>query len=210
MKKIIFLLLFIVSGAFFSQNSDQKTIKEDIKSFYTSFGQKNYDKILDLTYPALFEKFDKNILKQAFKMAFEGNEDIKMELLDVNSDSDYIVSEIYNSKENEKQRYAFVSYPFQMKMAFVGKKFDEENKKMIISMMLVKGVNTEFLNDNTIKISKIGMAIAINDKVTNYIWKYINHDEENPIYVSIVPLEIIKNAKDYYLELQIKQKENAN
>jgi hypothetical protein len=42
------------------------------------------------------------------------------------------------------------------------------------------------------------------------MWKYINYDEANPLFASIMSVEIMKMAKEYYANFLIKQKENAN
>ena len=42
------------------------------------------------------------------------------------------------------------------------------------------------------------MMLALNDEKTKGEWKYLNHDENNPMYTSIVPKEIMQLAKDYY------------
>ena len=54
------------------------------------------------------------------------------------------------------------------------------------------------------------MRIAMNDSATKNQWKYLNFDESNPMYASVVPAEIMKKAKSYYADFLIKNKENAN
>ena len=168
---------------------------------------KNYDGMMDLTHPALFEKIDKQVLINTFKTMLEGNEEFKIEVADVNANA-FNVSEIFTSKENGK--FAFVIYPMKMKMSFLKEKFDDERKKMMMNMMEVQGMKSKFTDDSTLEMSKESMIIAVNDKTTHNMWKYINYDEANPLFASIMSVEIMKMAKEYYANFLIKQKENAN
>ena len=95
-------------------------------------------------------------------------------------------------------------------MTFKNQKFDDSQKEMMVNMMEVQGMKTKFLNENSLEMSKQSMMIAMNDASTKNQWKYLNYDETNPLYVSVVPVEIMKKAKNYYADFLIKNKENAN
>lgn len=207
MKKIIFAFLLVCSAFMMAQSADQKKILEDSNSFMLLMKNKNYEGIMDLTHPALFEKIEKETLINAFKALLEGNQEFKMELEDVSPNA-FDVSEIFFTKEKEK--YAFVTYPMKMKMSFLNEKFDDEKKKMMTNMMEIQGIKSKFVDDSTLEMAKQSMIIAVNDKTTNNTWKYVNYDETNPLFVSIIPVEIMKKAKEYYADFLIKQKENAN
>ncbi|WP_370901213.1 hypothetical protein [Chryseobacterium gossypii] len=207
MKRIIFVLLLICSLFLTAQSADQKKIHEDASSFVALMKNKDYEGIMELAHPAIFEKADKQTLINIFKSVLEGNGDYKMEVADVSADA-FKVSDIFNTKENGK--YAFVMYPFKMRMSFLKEKFDDEKKKMMTNMMEVQGMKSKFIDDSTVEISKESMIIAVKDKTTHNLWKYINYDNNNALFASIVPVEIMKAAKEYYGDFLIKQKENAN
>lgn len=208
MKKLIFFLLIIISNIAFSQSDEQKIILKDSEAFMTYFEQKNYDKILEMSHPGLLEKFDKKMLIEGFKMVFEGNDEFKIKVNPVDKNL-YQVSDIFTNKNGGK--YAFITFPMSMEMNFLKQKIDEERKKLMLDMLAAQGMEGTFINDNTVSIKKTSMTVAINDKSTNNTWKYLNHDENNPLYISIVPVDIIKQAKGYYSDILIKQKEeNAN
>ena len=171
------------------------------------FEKKDYEGMMDLTHPAIFEKIDRKIMRDTFNKLFEGNDEFKMELMSTNNDV-FNVSDIYTAQDNTK--YAFSTYPMKMKMIFLKEKFDEEKKKMMVGLMEAQGMNAKFINDTTLEMSKLSMILALNDKTIGNIWKYLNYDEANPLYISIVPVEVMKKAKEYYANLLIKQKENAN
>ncbi|MGU3376716.1 hypothetical protein [Chryseobacterium sp. M5A1_1a] len=207
MKNIFFAFLLICSGFLMAQSADQKKILEDSKTFMSLFEKKDYEGMLDLTHPAIFEKVDRKMLADSFNSLFEGNDEFKMELVDTDKNV-FNVSDVFTTQDNTK--YAFSTYLMKMKMIFLKESFDEDKKKMMIGLMEAQGMNAKFLNDTTLEMSKQSMILALNDKSTGNTWKYLNYDEANPLYVSIVPVEVMKKAKEYYANLLIKQKENAN
>ncbi len=190
-----------------AQSADQKKILEDSKAFMSLFEKKDYEGMLDLTHPAIFEKVDRKMMADSFNSLFEGNDEFKMELVETDKNV-FNVSDVFTTQDNTK--YAFSTYLMKMKMIFLKESFDDEKKKMMLGLMEAQGMNAKFLNDTTLEMSKQSMILALNDKSTGNAWKYLNYDEANPLYVSIVPVEVMKKAKEYYANLLIKQKENAN
>lgn len=206
MKKAFFVFLIFSFATLWSQKWDLAIIKEDASLFMTKFQNKDYDGILEMTHPAIFEKFDKETMKGLFQKMFEDNEEFQIEIIDVDKLT-FEVSDVLKSKDT---KYAFITHPIKMKMIFKNQKFDDSQKGMMINMMEVQGMKTKFINDNSLEMSKQSMMIAMNDASTNNLWKYLNYDEVNPLYVSVVPVEIMKKAKSYYADFLIKNKENAN
>lgn len=207
MKKLIYIFLFLCSGFLWAQSADQKKILEDSRSFISLFQKKDYDGMVNMTHPAIFEKIDKQTMIDGFKKMFEKNDEFEIEMVDTDQTT-FNVSDIFTTADNTK--YAFSSYPMKMKMTFLKEKFDEDKKKMVLGMMEAQGMEAKFINDTTLEMSKQSMILALNDKTTSNTWKYLNYDEANPLYVSIAPVEVMKKAKEYYANLLIKQKENAN
>ncbi|WP_390451171.1 hypothetical protein [Chryseobacterium sp. Alg-005] len=206
MKKLFFIFI-LISGFLMAQSADQKKILDDSRSIMVLMEKKDYNGILNLTHPAIFEKISKETMVDAFKTMFEGNEEFKIEIGKIDENA-FKASDVFSGKDNVK--YAFVTFPMNMKMTFLKEKFDDEKKKMMIGMMEVQGMKARFLNDNTIEMSKESMTVALNDKSTGNVWKYVNYDETNPLYASVIPTEVMKKAKEYYADFLIKQKENAN
>lgn len=207
MKKLFLSFLLICSVFMMAQSADEKKILEDSQSFMTLLENKDYDRMLDMTHPGIFEKMDKNTLSNSFKAMLEGNDEFKIEIINADKNA-FSVSQIFKTGDDVK--YAFVTYPMKMKMSFLKEKFDEDKKKMMLEMMEMQGMKAQFINDSALEMSKESMIIALNDKVTKGSWKYLNYDEANPLYVSVVPAEIMTKAKEYYADFLIKQKKNAN
>lgn len=207
MKKLLFAFLLVYSGFILAQNADQKKILEDSQSFMAMFQKRDYDGMLDLTHPGIFEKVDRKTMASTFKNILEGNDEFKIEIIDPDKNT-FSVSDIFTTTENTK--YAFTTYPMKMKMTFLKEKLDDAKKNVVISMMAQQGMHAKFLDDSSLEMSNQAMIIALNDKVTGKTWKYLNYDEANPLYVSVVPVEVMKKAKEYYADFLIKQKGNAN
>ncbi|AZA81115.1 hypothetical protein C1637_00600 [Chryseobacterium lactis] len=207
MKRLIFLFALICCGWIAAQSADQKKILEDSQAFMSMFQKKDYQGMLDMTHPAIFEKIDKKTMIDGFKRLLEGNDEFTIEIIDADKEM-FSVSDIFTTADNIK--YAFSAYPMKMKMSFLNEAIDDEKKKMMLGLMEAQGMKARFLNDTTMEMSKQSMILALNDKSTGNTWKYLNYDEANPLYISIVPVEVMKKAKEYYVNLLIKQKGNAN
>lgn len=188
----------------FAQTEEQKKILDDSQAFMSSFSSKNYDKILEMSHPAITKKFDKEFLISSFKTMLEGNDELTVSFNPIEA-SAYNVSEIFETKE--KTKYAFVSYPLSINMEFLKQKFDEKTKNMMKNMMKMQEMDVKFLTDSSLVMDKKAMTVAINDASTNNIWKYINHDENNPMYIEVVPVEIIKKAKEYKSAMLVQKAE---
>lgn len=206
MKKIFFIVLLLISGFVLAQSAEQRKILADTQSFLDLFQKKDYEGIINMTHPAVVEKFDKQTMIAGFKNVLEGNEAYKIELK--NADKNAInVSDIFKTKETE---YAFATYPITMIVTFMNEKLDEAKQEAVKSVMKSKGMNPKFLNDNTLEMAKQSMVIALKDKSTGNQWKYLNYDESNMMLLFVVPVDAMAKAKEYYANFLNKQKENAN
>lgn len=206
MKKYLFLFTLLFSLLVTAQSAEQQKILADSQAFMELYDKKDYNKILDMSHPALLEKFDRKMLLSAFKTIFEGNEDFSISIDKIDRKS-YKISDVY---ADGGTNYAFVDYPMAMTMVFKGKALDEETKKMMVNMMAVQGMEATFTGTNTLAIKKHAMMVALKDASTKNEWKYVNHDTSSPMYTMIVPTEIIKKANSYYENLLLKDKQNAN
>lgn len=208
MSKIFFIFAFLISLVGHAQLNDREQILKDSESFISALENKDYKHFLDLMYPAIFEHIDKETLLELMKGAYEGNKEYSIEILDAQKIK-FTVSEIFT--EVPDTEYAFVSYPLALKMTFLEQSFnDEKEKQMMKGLMEMQGMKVEFINDNTVKLEMHSMTIAIKDKSTDYQWRYLNHEEDNPHHSLFVQAEILRKAKDYYYDLILKQKENGS
>ncbi len=206
MKQFIFFFVLSFSLSVFGQSSDQKKILSDVQSMIVATETKDYDHILDLSHPKVFEYVDRNTLKSVFVSTFEGNDEFSVEIIGTKNKV-LNISEIFVDGTSQ---FAFVDYPLSMKMTLKNENIDKEGQETMTKMMNAQGMDVTFLNGNTFVIKKLGMIIAINNEDTNKRWSYTNYDAKNPLSVKIIPVEVLKKANDYYAQLLIKKEEHAN
>lgn len=204
-RGILFFIVFFISVLSFAQNvkSDKAQIIEDNQSQLKAIQNKNYDLILDLTYPSVYNVVDRNTMRAAFQQLFEGNNEVKMEFVDLLNTS-FDVSEIYETKEHMK--YAFVTYPLHMKMTYLTTTFDSEKKKLMENIFRGESMEAKFLDDKTISVQKENITIALNDQKTKGQWKYVNFDGNISAFTTIFPDEIVTKAKELSVKLHQKLK----
>lgn len=196
---VFFFFLFAVSVQ--SQVDDRTQILEDNREMIRAIGKKNYEAVLDYTYPPIFTIVDRQTMKQAFVQIFEGNSDAKLEFMN-GDDTPVEVSPIYEAKD--KTKYAFVVYPFELKM-ITTTSFDKNQQNMMVEAFRQQGMDAQFANGTTILIKKLSLSIALNNKETKGKWKYVNHDDTNPMYPKLIDREILSKAKEYNRSMVSKQ-----
>lgn len=202
MNKICFIFIFLFSFAINAQQTDRQLILADSQKFLTNLLNSDFDAILDMAYPAVFQEFSRETLKQLFIASFKGDENYSFEILNIENRK-YEVSNIYSKDADSK--YAFITYPFSMKFQINDPKFTKQLKnEMLMRISKDEGVAIEVKDENNYIISKLGMIIAFNDMSTSGKWKYLNYNPENRFFLKFVPEQIIRDANNYYSE-QIKE-----
>lgn len=196
--------MFFVSFTFAQYQQETKDkILADNKSILNAMDAKNYDAILDLTHPALYKIVDREMLKGAFKQIFEGNDELKIEIIN-NPSAKFSVSDIMKTKDNASE-YAFVTYPISMKMTYLKNSFEPNQYATMEDIFKQQGMNAKFLSKNEMEVSKLSLSIAVKDASTNNQWKYVNYEPNNMMFASIIPEEIMNKAKEYNTQLESKK-----
>lgn len=199
----LFFLVFISISFAQSPQETKSKILADNKAILSAMDTKNYDAILDMTHPALFKLADREMMKAGFKQIFEGNTEMKVELLK-DPTAQFTVSDIMKTSDNSAE-YAFVTYPITMKLTYLSQAFEPNQYPMLAEIFKQKGMNAKFLSKNELEIKKMSLSIAMKDASTKNEWKYLNYDPDNMMFLSIVPEEIMNKAKEYNSQLEIKK-----
>lgn len=208
--KTLIVTLFLVTGFAELYAQDDKASQEldtiAIKIF-ESVNNKDFDTLLDMTYPKLFEIVPKESMLPIIKSMFEGNDEFAIEI--PNEIPNYKLSDVYKDEET-KADYAFLSYDLKMKMTFNNKTFSDEQKETMKKMMKIQGMDVEFLSTNTLNVlMKDRLIIFIKDNSTNKSWKTLNYDPDSPIFFQILSVEILENAKAYNQNLMLESKKQT-
>lgn len=199
----LFFLFFVGFSFAQSQQEAKDKILADNKTILNAMDSKSYDVILDLTHPALYKIVDREMLKGAFKQIFEGNGELKIEILK-NPNAQFTVSDIMKTKDNASE-YAFVTYPISMKMTYLKNSFEPSQYATMEDIFKQQGMNAKFLSKNEMEVSKLSLSIAVKDASTNNQWKYVNYEPNNMMFASIIPEEIMNKAKEYNTQLESKK-----
>lgn len=216
MKKIVFkglIFCFLICGSFSTSyaqasiNEDLKDVESLVQKMFVDMNNRDFDALLSMTHPKVFELLPKENMKTILKSMFEGNEDMSIEVPKL--DPIYKLSEVFKGNKDNLV-YAFVSYDLNMKMTFQKQEFDEEAKKMMTTTMITKGMDVEFLSNNTMSIlMKDSMTIILKDDSTSNEWVMVNYDPDSPLFYQILSSDLMEKAKVYKQDLMLERKKNS-
>ena len=204
---IMLILIACVSVTAQSSENALKVVDSMALKMFNDINNRDYDAILDMTHPKVFEIVPKESMKGIFKSMFEGNEDFSIDIPKVTPE--YRISEIFEI-ENDTLQYAFVSYDMEMNMTFNKQEFDEASKGTMVSMMKTKGIDVDFVSDNTLAmLMRDRMTIILKDNSTNDKWVMINYDPDSPLFYQIIPSSLLEKAKEYNQNLMLQSKKES-
>ena len=199
LKVIVCSFLFVTAIGF-----SQSEIDRLAKKMFVDMNNRDYDAILDMSHPKIFELVTKDQMKDVLKSTLEGNEQFSIEIPKVIPE--YKISEIYKEDKDNLQ-YAFVSYDMSMNMTFNDQKFDEEAKKLMSSSMKAQGIDTEFLSDNTVKITMNDrITVILKGDSTENKWVMMNYDAGSPLVYQLFSSSLLETAKKYKENLLLESK----
>ncbi|MDB2385360.1 hypothetical protein N9V96_02690 [Polaribacter sp.] len=197
--KLLANIVFFISLTSFSQKTEIEVIA---KQMFVDMINSDFDAIVDMTYPTVFDFVPKSQMKTVIRSMFEGNEQISLEL--PKTIPQYKISEIYKADKGYLE-YAFITYDLQMKMTFHEMEFDEEGKKMMTTNMANQGMEVDFVSNNTINVlMKNRITVILKDHHTNNKWKMLNYDTNSPLFKEVTPSEIIEAGKKFSDNLSLK------
>ena len=203
MKKVIYILILLLSTNIIGQNNKEELDKIAIKMF-VDMNNRDFDAIVDMTYPKVFEIASKEQMKTVFKTLLEGNSEFSVEIPEVKPN--YKISDIYYS-ENDSLTYAFLSYDLNMKMIFKTQEFEEKDQKMMTNFMNAKGMEVKFISKNTMDMKMLDrITVLLKDKFTNGDWAMLNYDPDSPLFYQMTPSKVIEDGKKYKQDLMLKRK----
>lgn len=211
MKVSKFLIIVIlVLGNFTKGFSQDTTISKKLdtiaQTMFQSFSAKDYNALLDMTYPKLFEIVPKKAMLPVITSMLEGNEEYVIKM--PNETPNYEISKVFNDSINNTE-FAFLSYDLKMNMTFKNQEFDEETQEMMIKMMTVQGMDVTFISKNSLDaIIKNSMTVFIKDDSTAGDWYMMNYDGESPLTFQLLTTKIIEKAKEHKQNLMLEDKKN--
>lgn len=205
-KALLFTFFIIISTEAFAQNDthDLKHLDSIAKKMFVDMNNRDYDAILDMTHPKVFEIVPRESMGSIFKSMFEGTDEFSIDI--PKTIPEYKLSEIHKN-EKDSLEYVFISYDLKMNMTFHKQEFDEESKKMMIPMMKAKGMDVKFISKNTMDVlMNDRITIILKDNSTNNKWVMVNYDPDSPLFYQIVSDGLLESAKEYKQDLMAESK----
>lgn len=186
MKKTITLFLVLASFIFgFSQNL--KALQTDAQIMYDNAITLDLDKILDQTYPKVFEIASREQMKDVLNEAFN-NEAMTIRLVKI--DPKFTFGEI---KKIGNQTFCVFEHENKMTMAF--KEDMGESAEMMLEMIKESMGASEATYDDktfTFTILKRAKVLAVSDELTNNTWKFVNIEKDGSLIQMLFDEKIIK------------------
>ena len=149
-----------------AQDTDKVVIELDSVALkmFKNVNDRDYEGIMDMTHPKVFDLVPKDMMITVYKSMFEGNEEFTIDIPKIVPE--YKISEVFKDEDNNTD-YAFVSYDMPMSMTFHKEEgFDDDGKELMINAMKMQGLEGKFVSDNTIEILKPNaIAIMLKDEI---------------------------------------------
>ena len=189
MKKILLVLGVTFFTAISAQDENQMIIMNDAKESAALMESKDPSIFIKQIHPAAFDFMVKETLINSFMTQTEGTADYKLNILP-GSPEQITVSDIMEGKNGH---YAIVNHPVNMEMTFY-KKFDEKYKAALTESFAAQGITPQFVSDDTLRLTKNSVVIAINDEKTEGEWRYLTYQPDSEMLNAIVDADILRKA----------------
>ena len=165
----------------------QKELETGLGQMYSNTVKGNYEELLKLTYPKIFEIVPKDQMLQVLKNMMNGD-GYTMFILD--TPPNFMYGAIKKIGEGS---YCMVKHDLKMKMIFTERLTAEEGKQMIETFKA--GMKTEDVNfdatENSITLKKQAEVIAVADTLTQNKWMFLNRSG-NPLMAKIFDAKVMK------------------
>lgn len=174
--RIIFIL-FIVANFVFSQSKPE----EVSKLWYQSYYQKNFQKVLEYSYPEIFNVVDKNELLDIIHQSYD-NESYSMSYM--NEKVNFQFSKEYELTEG---KFIIVSFPLKIiiqQKSLVKAEEIEPLKEFYKNRMVANTITFDVIRNSFI-IEKSDMQLLINNEHTGNEWKILQFDPKKKGFVQI-------------------------
>ena len=196
MKKINLILFLTVLAFLNSYSQEELVLRNRIDALLKLTEEKNYEKILDYTYPKLFTIATKEQLIEALQSSLESDEfSIKIDSLKIDT--------IFPSFRVKTESFAKIRHSLRMQMKFKEPVTDstdaDERKSMANQMEKEMGTGNVSYDPATdaLIIRIMAVIVAIKDDKDN-IWYFVSLDEDNQVIIDrLFSKEVQKKMKEY-------------
>lgn len=183
--KLLSLLFFLVVSNNYSQSLE--TLKNETVNMYDASYNMDFETILDLTYPKIFDLVNRETMLSSLDNLFQ-NKTMKVRF--VYPKVTFTYSDI---KEIEGAKFCVINYKNAMRITFDEKLTQEKVAIFLKSMNDTKKYTTvQFETErNSFFLEGNSILIAVSDKFSNNRWTFLNHDSGD-FFVQIFSASIKK------------------
>lgn len=194
MKALVFVALSFVFGSTAYSQEDTALLRR-VNEMLRLTQQKDLEKIMDYTYPKLFDIAPRDLMIDALNETYE-NDDFIIELDSINVVTIFPIFVINDTS------YVKIIHSMLMKMRYKEPldTSDMESKNMLVSILEPKyGMgNVRFDSAaNSLNIFMKPDMVGIKDKTSN-TWTFVNLSDDNPAMLEILFNESVRNKLKEY------------
>lgn len=207
MKTFFKALAFLIAFLPLSIHAQQAEVKAMVDKMFADVLNKDFESLLNMTHPKVFDLVPKEQMLPIIKSTFEGNDEFSVEL--PKETPSYKISEVFKGKNNNLE-YAFVTYDMAMNMTFKKQEFDEESKKMMIPIMKAQGMDVTFTSSNSMNVlMRDRLTIFLKEDATKNEWVVVNYDANSPLFYQVLSSDLLEAAKTYKQNLMLESKKKT-
>jgi hypothetical protein len=188
MKSILLFVFLLIATFTFAQNNEAN-IRKEFETVVNNRRKNQIEKVLDMTYPRLFEKMSKETILGMAKMMMSG---MGMKMIFEENASNHNMSKIV------KLNNAFICLSQYDQSTSI--EFENAMMSKMFLMGQMEDMTIEKIDEKKVKMVGKSYLLAINDSYTKNTWKYLNYDQNNDS--SIMSKEIFDKALELKASLK--------
>ena len=185
MKSLFIAIAFFLTLTLSAQT--QKELETNVTQMYNNTVKGNYESLLELTYPKIFDIVPKAQMLEVLKNMINGD---GYTMMIIDTAPNFVYGPI---KKIGTGSYCMIKHDLKMKMIFTERLTAEEGKQMIETFKA--GMKTDDVNfdatENSITLKKQAEVIAVADALTQNKWMFLNRSG-NPLMAKIFDAKVMK------------------
>lgn len=174
MKKLLYSALLVLA-TFNGFSQDAAGLKAGAQKVIDNTANLNYNVLLDMTYPKIYEIAPRETMLESMKKTFEGNEGFRVKI--VPTAPNFVFGKI---KKIGDQSFAVIDYDNSMQIIWDEALPAEEVDTYVgLFKESMKTDNVVYDAPNkTMNIKSKGKMVAIADTLTKNEWRYLTYNEQ--------------------------------
>ncbi len=192
MRYYLLFMICLLSGTLSAQTLDTITenqIRAKLDTYFVATDDKDWDAVLDMLYPKLFELAPRESVKQQFTSLEGGGMDFRF--------FDVIIGDMTDPVDYEEERFILLDYEHKMGISLIDTSMQAAATTMLSIFQGQYGEENvsfdEAKSEFTVRVVKKMLAVTPADTVD---WRFVDFDPKNPAVLTLlVPEEVQKKLQ---------------